>query len=226
MKKKPPTFHKAVRFDEVYWAPLMADAKSPVGVARWVFAQAFRPWKTLPSPWRERQRLRRATLVSLFARQRYAPRRTPLDPAQADADCRDYHLLMSAYHDFEGLQAHEDHPEGSFDQFLAFLATAWPKEPADAVHRRQQIARAWRRAYVLDELRNAFVLATVGLVLVLLLGASLAEIIGVVQALLNWAPLSHAVRTLDLPFKADLKTVVTIGGALVRLLGVGKFLTD
>jgi hypothetical protein len=52
----------SVRFYEVYWAPIMAGNKSPWGVAKWLFKQLLRPWRTLRSPWRERQRLRRASL--------------------------------------------------------------------------------------------------------------------------------------------------------------------
>src|SRR5262249_53522196 len=59
-----------VRFYEAYWAPAMADKKSPWGVVRWLFRQVYRPFLTLRAPWRERQRLRRASLVALFERGR------------------------------------------------------------------------------------------------------------------------------------------------------------
>src|SRR6266850_3048988 len=55
-----------VRFYEAYWAPVMADSKSPWGVLKWLLRQPLRPWQTRRAPWRERQRLRRASLVALF----------------------------------------------------------------------------------------------------------------------------------------------------------------
>ena len=41
---EPP---RSVRFYEVYWAPVMADSKSAWGVAKWLFKQPLRPWRTV-----------------------------------------------------------------------------------------------------------------------------------------------------------------------------------
>jgi hypothetical protein len=54
------------RFHEAYWAPIMAEETSALGIVWWVLAQWRRPFQTLFTPWRQRQRLRRASLIDQF----------------------------------------------------------------------------------------------------------------------------------------------------------------
>src|SRR6266853_6434820 len=78
------------------------------------------PWRTLRAPWRERQRLRRASLVALFDRNRPGPEQI----AQ-----RDYTSLIGLYDDFEGLEAQRSFPAGTFEEFLSFVAKESKSKP-------------------------------------------------------------------------------------------------
>ena len=88
----------SVRFHEVYWAPIMAGQRSALGVFKWILKRAVRPFGTLRAPWRERQRLRRATLAEMYERE------APEDEVRVD----DYDGLARLYDSFEGLQAIRD----------------------------------------------------------------------------------------------------------------------
>lgn len=214
--KKDKRLVSDVRFYEVYWAPVLSEAKSALGVGMWVFGQAFRPWTTLRSCWRERQRLRRASLVSLFQRGKTRP---------PGAEQNDYIKLIEAYHDFERLSAHRKYPKGTFENFLSFISDTC-KGKTNKSARLQNLARIWHRAYWAEEVLRAFTLMTIVLTLTLLAGVVLASVLGALQSLLGWAPLSTAVKSMDLPFRADLKTAAAIAGSLASLLGLSKFLTD
>ncbi|QWG20332.1 hypothetical protein KMZ68_11090 [Bradyrhizobium sediminis] len=207
----------SVRFYEVYWAPIMAGNKSPWGVTKWLFKQPLRPWRTLRSPWRERQRLRRASLAALFERKRAQP------PVETEE--RDYARLISLYDDFEGLEAQRRFPEGSFDEFLSFVAEEAKSKPETA-RRLEALARAWYAAYRFEELRNAAILAIMALALVLLAGATLFGVLIVLQSMLAFRPLADVLTQLDAPLKADWKTVIAIAASLAGLVGIGRFLTD
>ncbi|QWG21687.1 hypothetical protein KMZ93_16995 [Bradyrhizobium sediminis] len=207
----------SVRFYEVYWAPIMAGNKSPWGVTKWLFKQPLRPWRTLRSPWRERQRLRRASLAALFERKHA---RSPVEIEE-----RDYARLISLYDDFEGLEAQRRFPEGSFDEFLSFVAEEAKSRPETA-KRLEVLARAWYAAYRSEELRNAAILAIMALALVLLAGATLFGVLIVLQSMLAFRPLADVLTQLGAPLKADWKTVVAIAASLAGLVGIGRFLTD
>jgi hypothetical protein len=204
-----------VRFYEVYWAPTMAGNRSPWGVTKWLFKQPLRPWRTLRSPWRERQRLRRASLAELFERKQQP----------VGIDQRDYARLIRLYDDFEGLEAQRRFPGGTFDEFLGFVAEKSKSKP-DAAGRLEALARAWHTAYRRVELRNAGILAIMALALVLLAGATLFGVLLVLQTVLAFRPLADILAQLDAPLKADWKTVTAIAGSLAMLVGIGKFLTD
>jgi hypothetical protein len=207
---------RAVRFYEIYWAPIMAQTGSATRVIRWLFRQPLRPWSTLRAPWRERQRLRRAVLVGMSERGQARP---------PGVEEQDYRRLMKAYNDFEGPAALRNHPEGSFEAFLDFVAEQAKGRPETA-RRRQTLARAWRAAYVREELRNAFALATMALALLLLAGAAVAGALQALQAVFGYAPLAELFRRADAPLKADWKTALTVVTSLAGLLGLGKLLTD
>jgi len=209
----PPS---SVRFYEVYWAPVMADSKSAWGVAKWLFKQPLRPWRTLRAPWRERQRLRRASLVALFERERAAHDETAL---------RDYTSLIKLYDDFEGLDAQRRFPAGTFEEFLSFVAEESESRP-ETSKRRLALARTWFATYRRQELRNACALAIIVLALVLLAGGVLFGILVVLHSALAFRPLADLLKQFGAPLKADGKTVIAIATALVGLVGISRFLTD
>ncbi|MBM3649237.1 MAG: hypothetical protein FJX11_15740 [Alphaproteobacteria bacterium] len=205
---------RTVRFYEAYWAPVMAGNASAWGVVKWLLGQPLRPWRTLRAPWRERQRMRRASLVALAERRGIRP---------GSDDERDYNRLMQLYDRFEGLGAQRDHPEGTFDDFLAFLARQNDGRP-QAAQRLAALARAWFTAYRWSELRNAAALAIMALTLFLIVGALLGGIVVALQSLLAFAPLAELLASFGEPPKADWKTAVAIGTALAALFGVTRFL--
>ncbi|HOV02974.1 MAG TPA: hypothetical protein PLG99_01090 [Kaistiaceae bacterium] len=141
-----------VRFHEVYWAPIMAGQRSALGVFKWILKRAVRPFGTLRAPWRERQRLRRATLAEMFERE------APEDPVRVE----DYDKLARLYDSFEGLQAIRDYPEGHFDQFVDFVEKSRARDPERA-GRMVTLAKDWFSRYRQTELRNAFVVGTMAL---------------------------------------------------------------
>lgn len=207
---------RSVRFYEIYWAPIMAQTGSVWGVIKWLFVQPLRPWRTLRAPWRERQRLRRASLAGLFEGGQLRP---------LGAEAADYAHLMKLYHDFEGPGALRRHPAGSFDEFLAFIAETSKAKP-QAAERHQRLARAWRAAYVRQELRNAFTLSTMALALLLLAGGVVAGTLQALQAVVGFAPLAGLISLVGAPPKADWRTALTVVVSLGGLLGLGKILTD
>jgi hypothetical protein len=205
-----------VRFFEIYWAPVMAGEKSPWRVLQWILAQQLRPWRTLRAPWRERQRLRRAALVALFEER--------LASGQPVAE-GDYAKLVGLYDDFERLDSQRDFPQGSFKQFLAFIAEENAKRPETA-KRLVSLARAWRETYLRRELGAAFTLITLGLTLLLLAGAAMVAILQALHGLGGIAPLGRFLDYLDIPLKADWQTASGVAVSLFLLLGLGRFLTD
>jgi hypothetical protein len=206
----------SVRFYEAYWAPVMAANKSAWGVAKWLFRQPLRPWHTLRAPWRERQRLRRATLVALFEKDRNGSR---------SIEERDYTSLMGLYNDFEGLDAQRKHRDGTFEDFLSFIAERSKSRPETA-KRRAALAKAWHAAYWRQELRNAALLTCMTLSLALLVGGVLFGILLALQSALAFGPIADLLAKQGEPPKADWKTVLAVAGLLASLVGVTKFLTD
>lgn len=206
---------QTVRFYEVYWAPIMAEQKSAWGVLKWIVRQAVRPWHTLRSPWRERQRLRRATLVSLAERSKSA------DPEFND---RDTATLIGLYDEFEGLSAQRNFERGSFEEFLAFIGRETEARP-DTTGRLQALAKRWIATYRREELRNAFILTTMALALALSAGGVLYGI----AKLLEWIPglllVSGVLEQADTTLNADWATVSATAIALAGLFGITGFLT-
>ncbi|MEA3033748.1 MAG: hypothetical protein QOH86_1764 [Sphingomonadales bacterium] len=210
------TPYKQVRFYEVYWAPIMAGRQSPWRILWWLFSQVLRPWRTVGTPWRQRQRLRRAALAELFE-----PGRAP----PAGATDGDFATLVKLYDDFESLPAQRLHKSGSFDDFLSFI-TDQSKDRPDRGKRLCRLARIWARHYRWNEYRAAFVLFTIALALVLLGGGVAGLVLLVLKTIASIhfgsAPLREAAAAL----KPNWKTAITLGSSLIMLLGFGKFLTD
>jgi hypothetical protein len=207
---------RRVRYYEAYWAPVMAGVSSVRGVLGWLFRQPVRPWRTLFSPWRERQRLRRARLVALFERgQRW--------PEGATRD--DFQDLLACYGEFEKLDKQRVYPKGSFDEFLAFIAVRHGKNPSDR-RRLETVARAWRAAYRADELRNMFVLTTMALLLLLLAGALITVVLSVLR--LDFVlDLARAFRgSEDAGFEATVPLAVSILTLIASGLGLAAIPKD
>jgi len=144
-----------LRFHEAYWAPIMAEEKSALSIALWLVAQWRRPFQTLFTPWRQRQRLRRASLIDQFENH---PKSLP---PHEDSDLAN---LISLYDDFESPEARRGPSKGSFSDFLAHieLEDANKNKPRSVRSARlQSVARAWRHHYVRSELRIIFLLTTV-----------------------------------------------------------------
>ncbi len=149
----------AVRFYEVYWAPLTAGVTSALDVFRWLANQIWTPYQTITSQWRVRHRLRRAALHSWVSKH-----------ARVDSQLhKDRDKLLSSYDDFEGPRARREHPDGTFNDFIKYLGDRWSSRP-NTSKRLMSLAQKWRREYVTSELKTAFLLIT------LFLGAGLGVI--------------------------------------------------
>jgi hypothetical protein len=207
----------SVRFYEAYWAPVMAENKSAWGVVKWLFKQPLRPWRTLRSPWRERQRLRRASLVALFEKNRATP--------SAHIEEGDYTQLMRLYDEFEGLDAQRRFLDGTFEEFIEFVKDESKADPAAAA-RRVALAQAWHADYTRSELRNAAALAIMTLALVMLAAGTLLGILIVLKAALGSEALAGLLKTFGASIEADWKTVSATAAALVGFLGISRFLTN
>jgi hypothetical protein len=151
------------RFYEVYWAPLVAGGSPLSSVIPWLVRQVMTPVRIVGSPWRERQRLRRAALHGLWRRHWLQPICRPNDG--------DLTKLLSAYHGFEGPEARRDHAKGSFRQFRQYLGAQFRQRP-DTATRLDRIARLWRVYAVGAECAHFFVLVTLVGTLAILLGLS------------------------------------------------------
>lgn len=209
--RRPPE----VRFYEVYWAPVMADQKSPWRIVKWMFSQVLRPYRTLMTPWRERQRLRRAALVGLMESRTKAGQ--PVDMA-------DYETLLSSYDLFESIPVQTTYPTGSFSDFMAYLGTKPAKMTPEQVAPCQTLAQEWLDAYRRTELNNALALVTVALALMMV---GFAVPLGV-QALLGvLVKIPVFDRLMDLlGFNASWSRSVSVAVALAGIAGVGKALSD
>jgi hypothetical protein len=205
-----------VRFHEVYWAPVMAGEKSAIGVLRWMGRQIGRPFGTLSSPWRERQRLRRASLGAL-----YETSSTKLEQVEA----RDFSTLARRYDDFESPVALRDFPQGRFDQFVAFLHRESVGRPETA-KRHERLARAWLRVYRATELRNMFVLLTLALALALTAGGAIGLFFVLLQQFAKFMAHTPLAGMAAEAAPATWKTAIAFAASLAGFLGLTRFLTD
>ncbi len=211
--------NRQLRFYEVYWAPIMADGKSVVRTLKWVASQLWRPLVTGFTPWRERQRLRRATLMEL----NQASFWTGIN--QNDQDIERMATLYSA---FESLDAQEAYPKGSFREFLAFVKANHGADATDtqAESRLLELAHHWRRRYRFTEARTFFVLTTVMLATALTVAGLYFGLSAVVQGALKWwntaGPLSIAVS--DLGSAAQITAMLLL--AAFSAFGIFRFVTD
>jgi len=206
-----PSPEEKVRFYEVYWAPLLSGSKSIIGVSKWLARQVSRPWMTFFSPWRERQRLRRAPLVSLFMHGKAPP------AGYSEIDCD---TLLAAYDEFEDLEAQRKYPSGTFTDFLDFVSNKFPSDPIQ-YERLQNLARIWLHAYRVMEIRRALVLLSILLAVTLLFAAVFGASMILSQelgAILKLPPDYHLHLYYSIP--------ITLISMLAGATGISRFLTD
>ncbi len=208
-----------VRFYEVYWAPIMAGSSSARHVAWWIVRQVTRPFKTLFTPWRERQRLRRAALADLFER---------TDKWPTGATEADFESLLRIYKEFQNLRRVRTYPTGKYAEFLLFLAEEAKSQGLD-IDRLKALSDRWFQWYRNVEIRNAFILLTILLALILASGA----LIWFVLQLLNVAsgPSFFGVSELfggafkDF-FDPTWSNAAGLAISALLTLGLGRFLTE
>lgn len=210
-----------LRFHEAYWAPVMAEEKSALSIALWLVAQWRRPFQTLFTPWRQRQRLRRAKLIDLFENHS-----SNLPPHEQG----DLSSLITLYDDFESPEARRAPSKGGFNDFLAFIKqeciTRKKKPEPMRSARLQSVARAWRRHYVWSELQIIFLLTTVTLAIALAAAAVLFGAFAAANAMLGFtAAIPFLASYLPLLGETGSIAVLFISG-LVSLAGITGFLTN
>ena len=213
---------KTIRFYEVYWAPLMAEGTSVRRTLLWLLGLTLRPLQTGSTPWRERQRLRRATLLELNQSSFWTG---------INANDQDIETLLLRYNDFEGLNALETYPDGSFKNFLAFVRNQDGVEaeqlldPA-GVARMVALAHVWRRRYRLTEARTFFLLITFLLTIGLAVGAFFWACSTIIAYLFQSAASWEAAASF-LPLIGDQSKVTGIlFVATLSLIGIVRFITD
>jgi len=200
---------RGLRFYEAYWAPLAAAGVPARQVVAWMFRQVPKPISALLLHWRERPRLRRSVLASLD-------------------DVTDWQrtMLFRAYDEFEGHKARRKFPDGSFNDFLAFLRTAEdiPRGEAE-VAQFVAISKRWRRAYLAKERWTLFALVTLAVGLLSLLGLAVLTLVRVLG-------LFEGVAVSDMSFETivdyiwDRRTTFTLAGSLLFVIpGVGSGLS-
>lgn len=195
-----------LRFHEAYWAPVMAEEKSALSIAFWLIAQWRRPFQTLCTPWRQRQRLRRASLIDLF--ENY-PNRLPRHEES------DLATLITLYDEFESPEARRGPSKGSFSNFLAYIEQeiVTRRRKPERSARLQSVAKAWRRHYVRSELQIIFLLTTVILAIALAAATVLSGAYAAAQAILGF--------TSAIPPLAPYASLLGETGSIVMLLVTG-----
>ena len=215
-----------LRFHEAYWAPVMAEEKSALSIVFWIVAQWRRPVQNLFTPWRQRQRLRRACLIDQFEN---FPETVP---AHEDTDLA---TLISLYDDFESPKARRDlstdqgPSEGTFKDFLTYIASrsaVGDAEQSDRAKRLQSIATAWRSHYIRSELRIIFLLTTVILAVALAAAAAFAGAFAATNAVLGFTGRIPSLSPY-VPLLGETKTIVILlVTGFASLVGITSFLTD
>lgn len=142
------------RFYECYWAPVTAGGSPMLDVLKWLARQIWAPLSMLASPWRSRQRVRRAAFHSMWSRL-----------AEHDQS-GDIKKILKAYDDFEGQEAIRNFSSGNFDDFVAYLKQKYKSMP-ETGSRLETLARRWHWFYVRSELFNLFVLLTLTLAIII-----------------------------------------------------------
>lgn len=221
---------KPYRFHEVYWAPVTAGGAPPRAVFYWLLQQVSKPWQILRTPWRDRQRYRRAILH----RMRTDLQRTGRDPFLGD----DLQLLVKAYHNFERPEFRHKGEAGSFRNFEIYLGNL-PKEQLtqrdgalapDQKPRLIRLARLWWWSCLRREVINAFVLVTIALALVLGV-AFVAQVAAMLLHFLykDWGPWLETftkIPNLSKRFEPSTANIGMLVGIALGLIKFRSFLQD
>lgn len=203
------------RFYEVYWAPVAAGGTTTREVIAWLGRQGLHPVKTLRSPWRERARLRRASLHQMWTTYGEGRRFETLD--------RD--RLLKLYDQFDGPAARMRYPEGDFSQFRAFIPEAAKGEPG--LDRLDQLAVAWRRHYGGSEVRNMLGVMSIILTLLLAVGAVFAGAMYLLSMVSSFGVLESVMNSLGLrEGTSGLKVAALITVGVLTLGGFTRFLRN
>lgn len=214
--------YSSFRFYEVYWAPLTSDGTTAKEVIKWVARQITTPLKTMFSPWRERQRLRRSALHCLW------------DSKYPHGAERDDRLLLQhmvkEYNRFARLDVRENYPKGSFDDFLSYLKDRLKKKP-ERQTKLLDLARQWRKSYIFSEIFNMLVILTLLIAIGLGIGAFLALIamgLKILNDLTLFGPFleEYGLSWVQGWVAPTWKNMSGVGLFLATLFGLTRFLKD
>jgi hypothetical protein len=143
---------QAVRFHEVYWAPLTAGGAGLRSVLLWLGRQIFTPLAIVCSKWRSRPRLRRATLSNIYAN--WGKRSWSGDIG------KDTLKLLLVYDNFEKYRARGDYAAGTYKEFKKYIRDSWAHRRPETTNRLLRLADIWHRAWIWQEWRTFFVILT------------------------------------------------------------------
>lgn len=214
-----------LRFYEAYWADEMTEERSSWGVIKWLLRQIWRPVTMLWTPWRERQRLRRAFLIELLEDRDAWPKGT------METDFEALRQLYSEY-DHPRWLRHEDlaggkgrRQGGDFAGFLTLIAAKNAGKP-DRTARLTALARAWRSRYLRHEVGSFIVLLSLMLTILLVVFLLAAGVLGLLvnlPQLLAWLGITNQVPLPDWAAPNWPNAAALAVGALLAL-GLRSFL--
>jgi len=187
------------RFYEVYWAPVTAVGVPWWRVLLWLIGQARNPWRVLGSDWRSRARYRVSNLYKVYERVKRRLAGSPVEQAEAEQVLAQ---VVSAYDAFHDSMARTLYQRGTFADFMAFLdSDRWPMPAPELAagprprerdaEARRRLAVAWRRTYLLAECRNAAVLLSILVALLLFFAILAAAVAGIISPMPLPAPLAN-----------------------------------
>ncbi len=217
---------RAARFFEVYWAPHMAKGRDPWGVTKWILRQIGRPFIMIVTPWRERQRLRRATLAEMAEKEDAKPDGIPKS---------DFEDLLRTYYTFgRGVKPEDEAPakdggettaalkdSGKFNAFETFLKRSYADDPEKA-ERLADLAKTWWWKYFYTEVFNLGVMITIAVAGLMVAGVFVSLVLSLLSLATDF--LNGADRAVPAWFKADWPTAAGLAGSLAIAGGLGKFL--
>lgn len=209
--------YKSHRFYECYWAPVTAGGSPALDVIKWLARQICAPISMLTSPWRSRQRLRRAAFHRMWSR-----RSKHEEPG-------DLKKILASYDEFEGPDARNGFPSGKFCDFIAFMNKKFKGEP-DTCKRLEKLANCWRWSFIRSELFNLFVLLTLALAIVIGVVAATVFMLALIKILspqlagiLSSMPGGEALNSMLVP---NWKNASALTLVLAGLFGITSFLSN
>ncbi len=206
------------RFFEGYWAPETTGGASILGVTTWLAALLMRPIQLLLAPWVKYERIKRAALLTLVAKNK---KKQDWDKLNAPVT-----HLISRYHSFQFARSfHKDGlRSGSFKQFIRFLKDK-EKENLDQIIK---LAKRWRRHVLLSELARLalLILVLVGLLSgIILLGMLIASGLQTIASNESFADYIPFIFSKD-QLTPTLPNILTVLSLLLTLVGARRFLKE